>query len=400
MNIVSIAPYLPYPGVPHAGGEYYRRHLELAAREHDVLVVCPRTPDNEAALASVADTPFRRLLVRPRLRTGVPGARAAYWFLSRAMPFLATGPLRRALLDDPAVLAELRRADRIELQWFDALVLAPPIRRAVPGTPLIGVFHDVVSQGLARTVRHGRVAVVRRVQALLLWLLAVPLEHRVLRLLDVAVVLSDKDRDLLHRRGRAGRDVVVSPPLEESGMPSSPRTERQEVPDVLFVGAMRRPENVDAALWLIEEIWPGVRAEVPDARLTIAGAEPTPAVQAAAAAASGVELTGYVDSLAPYYRRATVAVAPLRLGAGVKLKTAAAMLWGLPVVATSVAAEGVADPDLFLAVEDDAAALGRALVVALRDPSAGKDARERAFRWSHGRYSSEAYARSLEEVYA
>jgi glycosyltransferase involved in cell wall biosynthesis len=237
-------------------------------------------------------------------------------------------------------------------------------------------------------------------QALVLWCLALPLERRVLRALDVAVVLSDKDRDLVRRRGRAGRELVVAPPLDDRDMPAQAPTAQRTPPDVLFVGAMRRPENIDAALWLIEDIWPRVRAEVPGARLTIAGAEPTPAVRRAASAAPDVELTGYVDTLAPYYQRATVAVAPLRLGAGVKLKSAVAMLWGLPVVATSVAAEGVADPNLFFAVEDDAEGLARALVSALREPSAAVDVRDRAFEWSHGRYSSTTYARSLEEIYA
>jgi glycosyltransferase involved in cell wall biosynthesis len=75
------------------------------------------------------------------------------------------------------------------------------------------------------------------------------------------------------------------------------------------------------------------------------------------------------------------------------------MMWGLPVVATSVAAEGVAEPELFLTIADDAEGIARALVTALQDPGSAETVRERAYRWSHDRYSAAAYVRSLEEVY-
>jgi len=112
-----------------------------------------------------------------------------------------------------------------------------------------------------------------------------------------------------------------------------------------------------------------------------------------------VELTGYVESLSPYYRRATVVVAPMRLGAGVKVKSAIAMLWGLPVVATSVAAEGVAEHEQFFAVEDDAAAIADALVAVLRNPGSAARVRAQAFAWAHEAYSATAYLRSLDVVY-
>ena len=50
VRIVSISPYMPFSGIPHAGGDFLRRHAELASRSHDFLVVSPRTADNEAAV--------------------------------------------------------------------------------------------------------------------------------------------------------------------------------------------------------------------------------------------------------------------------------------------------------------------------------------------------------------
>jgi glycosyltransferase involved in cell wall biosynthesis len=170
-------------------------------------------------------------------------------------------------------------------------------------------------------------------------------------------------------------------------------------PEVLFVGALWRSENEDAALWLLREIWPRVQARVPGARLTIAGADPTEALRRAADRAEGVEVTGRVESLAPYYLRASVAVAPMRFGAGVKLKAVTAMLWGVPVVATSVGAEGVGGPEVFVAVEDDAAALATAITRALTDPEPALEVAAQAHTFAHALYSSTAYRRGLENLY-
>ncbi len=398
MRIVSIAPYMPFPGIPHAGGEFYRRHAELVAQSHDLVVVAPRNAENEAALAQDDEAPYRRLLVTPQVPRG--GLRSAYYFLlSRVVPFLAVRPFWKALVADPDVLSALRQADRIELQWFNALALAPRLRRGLPRTHQVGVFHDVVSQGQRRMFRTPGVAPRWRLVALAQLILAVPLERVLLRVLDTAVVVSDKDRALLERRGGRARIVVVSPPLDDEDMPSAPETGQVGPPEVLFVGALDRVENQDAARWLLELIWPQVLAEMPDARLTIAGAEPSRPLLHAAESVHNVQLTGYVDSLSPYYRRASVVVAPMRLGAGVKLKSLVAMLWGLPVVATSVAAEGVTGPQVFYAVEDDPTDFANAVVAVLKDPSSADGVRARAFAWSHDTYSTAQYRRSLERLY-
>lgn len=394
MRIASISPFVPYPGIPHAGGEFYRRHAELVSERHDLVVISPRAGDNEAAVER-ARVPYRRLLVRSLGRRGGPLAVLAV----KAVPFLSAGPLARACLADERVAAELRAADRVELHWFSSVLLAPRLRRALPDTPLVGVFHDVVSQGHRRRATARSLRLRSRAVALLRLLVAVPLEWRVMRVLQTAVVLSDKDAALLARRGGSARVLVVAPPLDAEDVPERLSSDRPAEPRVLFVGALGRPENHDAAMWLLREIWPAVRTAVPEARLTLAGAGARPSLVEEAAGHDGVEMTGRVDSLGPHYRRAAVAVAPLRMGAGVKLKCVTAMLWGVPVVTTPVGAEGLHGPRVFSAVEEDADGLARAVVRVLRDPSSAHDVRVRAHDWAHRRYSAEAYRRTLEALY-
>ncbi|SNS90258.1 Glycosyltransferase involved in cell wall bisynthesis [Geodermatophilus saharensis] len=396
MEVVSISTHAPYDGIPHAGGEFYGRHAQLLSESHGLTVVCPWTPANEAALQRPARGSYRRVVVTPPSRRRRQDRRT---LATRALPFLTRGPFLRALLGDPDLRALLQRADRIELQWFDMVVLAPRLRRALPGTPLTGVFHDVVSQGHLRMLTSSGAPVSRRLLALVRLVLSVPLEWRAVRALRTAVVLSDKDRVLLERRGAGDRVVVLPPALDEPDMPASPRERPPAIPEVLFVGAMWRPENTDAASWLLREVWPRVRDRVPGARLTIAGANPTAALRRQAEAVAGVELTGQVESLAPCYRRASVAVSPMRLGAGVKLKGVVAMLWGVPVVATTVGAEGIEGQDVFVAVEDDAAAFASAVARVLTDPGPALEVAARAHAWSHARYSSQGHRRVLQALY-
>jgi glycosyltransferase involved in cell wall biosynthesis len=399
VRIVSIAPYMPFPGIAHAGGEFYRRHAELAAESHEIVVIAPRGADNERAGDWRGESPYERLLVDPRAPKWAL-ARVLHDLVVRNVPFADGRGFHQALMLDARVISALQRADRIELQWFRAIVLAPRLRRSFPGVPVVGVFHDVVSQGLARMLCTRGVGSRWRIRALAQLLLAIPLERRAMRELTTAVVLSEKDRHLLLRKGGTAEVVVVSPPLDDDDMPPGPQLERPGMPEVLFVGALERFENEDAARWLLREVWPLVRAVHPEARLTIAGARPSAALRRETESNPHVQLTGYVPSLSPYYERASVVVAPMRLGAGVKLKSVVAMLWGVPVVATPVGAEGVVGEDVFVAVEDHPAEFARAVVEAIECPAAVRESSARAYRWSHETYSTDRYRQALKRLYS
>jgi O-antigen biosynthesis protein len=108
---------------------------------------------------------------------------------------------------------------------------------------------------------------------------------------------------------------------------------------LLFVGGFQHIPNIDAARWLVEEIFPLVRAEIPDIELHLIGSRMPDDIRAIDV--PGVRVHGFVQDLDPYLDGCRVSVAPLRYGAGVKGKVNQAMSHGLPVVATTCAAEGM-----------------------------------------------------------
>jgi sugar transferase (PEP-CTERM/EpsH1 system associated) len=115
---------------------------------------------------------------------------------------------------------------------------------------------------------------------------------------------------------------------------------RQGEKVLVFTGAMDYWPNVDAAEWFAREIFPAIRARLPDTRFYIVGARPTPRV-IQLAELPGVSVTGSVPDIRPYLAHAALAVAPLRLARGVQNKVLEAMAMGKTVVASPQAAEGI-----------------------------------------------------------
>ena len=108
-----------------------------------------------------------------------------------------------------------------------------------------------------------------------------------------------------------------------------------------MLGTMYWPPNVEGFDWFWQNVWPRVRALVPDARLTCIGKRP-PERLLALNQEPNVEIMGYVPDLAPYLAETAVLVVPLRAAGGMRVKIVDAWCWGVPVVSTAVGAEGIA----------------------------------------------------------
>lgn len=109
---------------------------------------------------------------------------------------------------------------------------------------------------------------------------------------------------------------------------------------VLYVGNFQNLPNVDALEYLVEEIWPRIRARRPSVELTVVGAYPSQKVTRYHGQ-SGINVIGAVPDLRPFYHEHRLMVAPIRAGSGTRLKILEAFAAGLPVVSTTLGAEGI-----------------------------------------------------------
>jgi len=155
---------------------------------------------------------------------------------------------------------------------------------------------------------------------------------------------------------------------------------------VLFSGAMDYHANVEAAAWFAAEAWPAIHEAAPGTVLTIVGRNPAPAVRELAAR-PGIEVTGTVAEVIPYYHEALVAVVPLRVGGGTRIKILEAMAAGVPVVSTTLGAEGLAaQPGEHYLLADTGRDLAAAVTAVLRDGPLGRRLTEAARELVRRRY--------------
>lgn len=394
MKILSVAPHVPYEGVPHAGGAYLLHHLEeLVRRGHQVTLLAPGTPTQLAAVPRVPawlDVVVGTDVSDPRGRVQVLKD-AVYRRVMTAPPAPTAESLRSVLTT--GLVERAAAADVVELHWAEYARFALVLRRAGVRTPVCVVEHDVDLETGSRRARTHATGY-RRWLGLLGAPLGRELERRGLRAADLVAVFKEADEEVI-RRARVRTPVqVIDPWLDPPGPSTGARTPGL----VLFAGALWRRENEDALVWFLQQVWPRVAARAPAARLQLVGAGATPRLEAATRSARAVELVGEVPDLMPFYLRSSVFVAPLLARGGLKFKVPQAMLCGLPVVATSVAAEGVveaAPAGALWGVADDPEHLSAALVSALADPDGAAAVGARAAEWSRSHYS---FARSVDRL--
>jgi GT2 family glycosyltransferase/glycosyltransferase involved in cell wall biosynthesis len=165
-------------------------------------------------------------------------------------------------------------------------------------------------------------------------------ETRIACEVDHLVCISTDERSILESvPGHAPIDFIV-PVARRIDVTTRKFAEREPLA-ILVAGWMAGPNspNADGLRWFAERVIPLLRARVPYAKVAVTGANPPPSLLKYASGA--LEFVGYVPDLSALYSRARVALSPLRFGAGVKIKTVEAIQYGVPVVATSVGAEGL-----------------------------------------------------------
>ncbi len=154
------------------------------------------------------------------------------------------------------------------------------------------------------------------------------------------IVCSEREREQLLRIAPDARIAVVENGVDTAYFRGAGGKDETKTRTIVFVGAMDYFPNSDAAVHFARQIWPQVRERLGDVRLIIAGANPGPGVTALREL-PGIEVTGTVPDLRPYYHNALAAVVPLRTGGGTRLKILEAMAAGVPVISTPLGAEGL-----------------------------------------------------------
>jgi glycosyltransferase involved in cell wall biosynthesis len=302
--------------------------------------------------------------------------------------------------------------DTVQMEGVHLVRYLPVIRAAAPSAAVLADWHNIESEILWRYADTG-VNAARRLYARRTGRLLERAEMTLLKNCDEHTVTSDRERDKLRQRC-PGAVLHTIPNRVDVSFYAGLSAPAQDPPrrEILFVGSMDYSANIDAVQWLVREVWPVVKRQNPDLRLTIVGRKPSPSVQALAA--GDIEVTGTVEDVRTFYRRALAVVAPLRIGSGTRLKILEAMAAGVPVVSTRVGAEGLNVSDgLDIILGDTGEEIAQALlrIVSIpglreRQAQAARDLVARSYDWGglgtalYGIHESarESRRRSLDHV--
>lgn len=256
------------------------------------------------------------------------------------IPYRATGALPLSQADSAALDAAVSQAivrfdPTAAILWpgADDIVLR---RRDLPPTVVDRI--DCMALLSWRSARNAS-ALLDRARALSDALSYCRYERSIVRAASATVVVGEDDARVLRRI--SGRDRVHVVP-NGVALPSAPTASREaRVPTVVFSGTLSYEPNIDAATSFAESVWPSIRRAVPAARLVIAGREPVPEVLRLAGL-DGVEVLADIPDMHAVLQAAWVAVAPMRVGTGIKNKVLEAWAAAKPVVMTRLAANGLA----------------------------------------------------------
>ena len=161
--------------------------------------------------------------------------------------------------------------------------------------------------------------------------------------------------------------------------------------DLVFLGSMDWMPNIDGATWFTAEILPLLRRRHPECSVALVGRKPTAALTALAKNDPRLHVTGTVPDVRPWLHGAKVSIVPLRVGGGTRLKIYEAMAAGVPVVSTTIGAEGLDVVDgQTIRLGDTAAAFADACASLLDDAQARRRTAADALSMVSERYSWEA----------
>lgn len=216
---------------------------------------------------------------------------------------------------------------------------------------------------------------------------------------DKLITMSEEDKQFIERElGHITNTSVVANGVDLDFF-SATKKKLPKDPTVLFVGTFKWLPNIEAVDEIVHKIWPLVLAKLPNAKLKIVGFSPTPKIKGYAKDPS-ITVLGGIDDIREAFATSHMLLAPIRSGKGTRYKVLEAMITATPVVATTLAAEGI---DLRngenVLIADTSTDLAAATIKLLKDPSLQQSLGFSGARLVRENYSWDTIAKELDYVY-
>ncbi len=404
LHIAILDEELPYPLTSGKRIRTFQLLSRLAARQR-LTYLCHRNPDaRESAQAERAmrDLGIRPIVVdRPVPPKSGPGfyARLAGNLFS-SLPYSVSSHRSAALLDAARRLAADDPPNLWHCEWtpYAETLRQLPTAHGPRLTPWVIMAHNVESliwQRMAETeanplkrwyIRGQQ----RKFERFEKWAYSA---------CDCAIAVSDADARIMRERFAARQVAVVDNGVDTDFFAPDPHTARDPC-RMVFVGSLDWRANLDAVGLLLDAILPRLRAREPRAKLDLVGRRPPQWLREQVERIEGVALHADVPDVRPFLHRAGMMVVPLRIGGGSRLKILEALASGLPVVSTSVGAEGLRlKAGVDLRISDGADDFAYAVADWMNNPEAALETAACGRRIVFDQYDWDGLALKLEAIW-
>ena len=308
----------------------------LARAGHRVTVLAINTPKHHQEDRTVLGPSVRLITVDVDTRVTLAGA--ARGLLARRIPYNVSRFVSSAVRTRLAELLESERFDVVQLEGTFVAPYLTDIRRHAPGVPVVLRAHNLECQIWERLAAGER----NPFRRFYLRHLAGGLrrfETRVATEFDAIAAITEPDRrQWAALAGPTVRTVAVPAGVDRGRF--QPRPLLNPMPRTVgVIGSLNWQPNLEGLRWLLTEVWPRVRAALPDLTLHIAGSHPP--AWLTTLRAPGVEVHGFVPSAAAFLEQHPVLLVPLLSGGGMRIKIIEAMTLGRCVLTTTVGGEGI-----------------------------------------------------------
>lgn len=390
MKILYLTPRFPFP--PFRGDKLHLLNiLKPMSRRHEIVLVCFIQKESERQWVDEL-RPFCKRIEMVHLPTW-RSLLSCLGVMFSNIPFQVAYFRSRPMENLVQRVVNEERPDAIHIHLIRMLQHAERYSEI----PRVVDLTDATSLYLSRFQKASRNPVKRRLLA-----------EELRRILRYESLLSSYDRSLVcsqldlsvMRHHVPTAKVEISRNAVDMGMfPPLDGTIKADPDRLVFTGNMTYFPNADAADFLVRDILPLVRREVPRVQVYLVGQNPPPSVRALAG--NGVFVTGFVEDIRAEYARSAIAVAPVRFGAGTLYKLLEPLALGVPVVTTTTGIGGLdLTPGDDVLVADTAAGLAERIVRLLRDSNLRQSLAQRAAVKVRELHDSDAVAGELERVYA
>lgn len=337
MKILYIAASAPYDKVGHAGGQTLNYYIKGIAKKENIdvtLVAYCASKDICKIDVERNNIHFKPVIKNDGIKDFLGNVLS---IPSKIDPFHKYGNIMTRYASK-LLINELKKMkkegyepDVIIMEWTQIVIQAKEIKSIFKSSKLVASEHDVTYLGIQRVAQEKKAfgKVYQNIRAK-------NIKRRelcALNLCDVIFTHNYKDDELLKKDGiSAERRRILVPFYHQSILNRNKKNN-----DIIFYGNMKRKENYLAAFWFIDNVMPFINDL--DVRFVIMGGGPSKELMNKEC--DRVHITGFVEDIDPIFSEALCFVAPLKLGAGIKVKVIEALYTGIPVLTNEIGIEGI-----------------------------------------------------------